>query len=96
VVWLNSGVCKSHLFAGLNVQLVLRAGNKGCRRATIVRSAFRSEIRTAWQTATASSYSGFDGIKAGRQLIFYAFSSREPVSTSLENAIASHIFNARP
>jgi hypothetical protein len=42
VVWLNSGVCKSHLLAGLNVGSVLRPGNKDGRRATIVRSAFRS------------------------------------------------------
>jgi hypothetical protein len=38
VVWPNSGVCKNDLSAGLNVQLVLRSGNKGYCRATIVRS----------------------------------------------------------
>jgi hypothetical protein len=35
VVWLNSGVCKNELSAGLNVQLVLRSGNKGHCQATV-------------------------------------------------------------
>lgn len=46
VVWLNSGVCKSHLLTGLNVRSVLRAGNKSGSPATVGRPArFRNGFR---------------------------------------------------